>query len=149
MSNVHPNQVKYKGACYGRLIRAETNQCLIVLEYMAGLVTNSIIFLLVKNQWPLIEETLFSSVLPSNSLVAVLNPWKAFWADMVTSRDFNLASWVITEKQGHGLVCCTRRRGPETLSKNIAPILIVRLLKPHFFTPILDFEKSTEYNCVT
>ena len=56
-----------------------------------GLATNSILlcFLFVKNhwftwranQWPLIGETLFSSVPPSNSLVSISDPWRTFWAD--------------------------------------------------------------------
>ena len=33
------------------------------------------------NQWPLVVETLFSSIPPSNSLVTVLDLGRAFWAD--------------------------------------------------------------------
>ena len=48
-----------------------------------GMATKSIFvcFLLVKNQWLLVGEILFSSVPPSNSFVAASNPWRAFWAD--------------------------------------------------------------------
>ena len=34
---------------------------------------------------------------------------------------------------------------PGKRQKQLTQTLIVRLLKTHFFTPILDFEKSTEY----
>ena len=33
------------------------------------------------NQWPLVRETILSSVPPSNSLVSVSDAWRAFWAD--------------------------------------------------------------------
>ena len=48
-----------------------------------GLDTNSIFscILFVKTHWPLIGETLFSSVPHSNSLVSVSDPRRAFWAD--------------------------------------------------------------------
>ena len=36
--------------------------------------------------------------------------------------------------------------GAEVPGHQLTQTLIVRLLKTHFFTPILDFEKSTEYN---
>ena len=45
------------------------------------------------NQWPLIES-LFSSVLPSNSLVRVSNPWRIFWADTAAFKGPWLASCV-------------------------------------------------------
>ena len=69
-----------------------------------GLATNSIFFcfLFVKNhwfawranQWPLIGETLFSSVPPSNSLDSVSDPWRAFWADTAPFKGPRLASCV-------------------------------------------------------
>ena len=78
-----------------------------------GLATNWIFFcfLFVKNhwftwranQWPLIKETLFSSVPPSNSLVSVLDPWL----------DLGAASGT-TEIHGHRQVWHTRRIGPRT-----------------------------------
>ena len=81
-----------------------------------GLATYSIFFcvLFVKthwfawraNQWPLIGETQFSSVPPSNSLVSVSEPRKAFWADMAPFSGPRLASCVAsgaTEVQGHWL----------------------------------------------
>ena len=45
--------------------------------------------------------------------------------------------------QGHRQVCRTRLNGPRTLSKT-ADANLVRLLKTHFFRPIIDLEKSTE-----
>ena len=53
----------------------------------SGLATNLISsrLLVVKNHWfawrANLRETHFFSVLPSNSLVSVLYPWRAFWAD--------------------------------------------------------------------
>ena len=95
-----------------------------------GLATNSIFicFLFVKNhwfawranQWPLVGETLFSSVPPSNSLVSVSDPWRAFWADTAPFKGPRLASCVAsgtTEIQGHLQVCRARRGGPRTPSK--------------------------------
>ena len=71
------------------------------------------------NQWPLIGETLFSSVPPSNSLVSVSDPRRAFWADTAPFSGPRLASCVAsgtTEIQGHRQVCRARRGGPRTPS---------------------------------
>ena len=97
--------------------------------WQIGLATNSIFFcfLFVKNhwfawranQWPLIGETLFSSVPPSNSLVSVSDPRRAFWADTAPFSGPRLASCVAsgtTEIQGHRQVCRARRGGPRTPS---------------------------------
>ena len=35
---------------------------------------------------------------------------------------------------------------PVQRQEQLTQTLIVRLLKTHFFTPILDYEKLTEYN---
>ena len=43
------------------------------------------------NQWPLVRETLFSVVPPSNSLVPVSDPWRAFWADTTPFKGPRLA----------------------------------------------------------
>ena len=70
-------------------------------------------------QWPLVGKTLFSSVPPSNSLVSVTDPRRAFWADKAPFSGPRLASCVAsgtTEKQGHGLLCRARRWGPRTPS---------------------------------
>ena len=67
----------------------------------------------------LIRETLFSSIPPSNSLVSVLDPQRAFWADMAPFSGPRLASCVAsgtTEEQGHRQVCRARREGPRTPS---------------------------------
>ena len=68
------------------------------------------------NQWSLVEEILFSSVPASNSLVSVSDPWRTFWADMVSFKGPGLTLYIAsgtTEKQ----VCCTRRGGPRTPSR--------------------------------
>ena len=88
-----------------------------------GLATNSIFFcfLFVKthwfawraDQWPLIGETLLSSVPPSISLVS--DPWKGF-----NTKGPRLASCIAsgaTQKQGHHQVCCARRGGPRIPSE--------------------------------
>ena len=120
--------------------------------YTPGLATNSIFFcfLFMKNhwfackanQWPLIGETLISSVPPSNSLVSVSDPWRAYWADTPPFKGPRLASCVASgtsEIQGHRQVCRARRGGPRTLSTTTgAQTLIVCLLKTPFI--ILDFE---------
>ena len=54
-----------------------------------------------------------------------------------------------TDIQGHCQVWRARRGGPRTPTSTsrqlqLTQTLIVLLLKTHFFTPILDFEKSTE-----
>ena len=41
------------------------------------------------NQWPLVRETLISSVPPSNSLVSVSDPWRAFWDDHAQTLNFS------------------------------------------------------------
>ena len=96
---------------------------------LPGLATNSIsfCFLFVKthwfawraNQWPLIGESLFSFVPPSNSLVSVSYPRRAFWADPAAFSGPRLTSCVAsgtTEIQGHRQEWCTKRRGPRTPS---------------------------------
>ena len=47
---------------------------------LSGLATNSIFFCFFF-LWPLVSETLFSSVPPIKSLVSVSDPWRDFWAD--------------------------------------------------------------------
>ena len=92
-----------------------------------GLATNSIFFcfLSVKNHWfahhwPLVGETLLSSVPPSNSLVSVSDPRRAFWADTAPFSGPRLTSCVAsgtTEIQGHRQVCRARPRGHRTPSR--------------------------------
>ena len=53
-----------------------------------------------------------------------------------------------TGVQGHHQVCRARRGGPRTPSTTTDANLDCELLKTHFFTPILDCEKSVEYNWV-
>ena len=52
---------------------------------LSGLATNSIFFCFFF-LWPLVGETLFSSVPPINSLVSVSDPRRAFWADTAPPR---------------------------------------------------------------
>ena len=88
------------------------------------------IFLFVQNQWTLIGETLSSFVPPSHSLVSVSNPWRTFGADTAPFKGLCLALCVASgssEKQGYRQKQVTRV-----------------LLKTHFLTPILDYEKSIE-----
>ena len=69
-----------------------------------------------------IWETLFSSVPPSNFLISVSDPWRAFWADTVPFKGTLLASCiasVTTEKQVQRQVCRTRRGGSRTPSTTI------------------------------
>ena len=127
---------------------------------LPGLATNSIIFyfLFVKknhwfawraNQWPLAGETLFSSVPPSNSLISVSDPRRAFWADTVPFLGPRLASprALLPELQRYKDTVRCAALGAEVpghRQQQLTQTLIVRLLKMHFFTSILDFEKSTE-----
>ena len=89
-------------------------------------------------------KTLFSVVPPSNSLVSVLDPWRAFWADMAPFKGPHLASCIASrtsEIQGHREVCLARHGGPRTPSTTA---LIVRLMKTHFFTHRSLIVKSHE-----
>ena len=59
------------------------------------------------NKWPLFGATLFSSAPSSNTLVSILDPQRAFWADMAPFSGPRLASCVAsgtTEIQGHSQV---------------------------------------------
>ena len=60
---------------------------------------------LVKNR---VRSTLFSSITPSNSLVSVSGPRRAFWTDTVPFQGLQLA-WCVasgtTENEGHCKVC--------------------------------------------
>ena len=49
-----------------------------------------------------------------------------------------------TEKQGHHKVCRARRGGPGTLSTTTDANLDGAFFENAHFTPILDFENSTE-----
>ena len=71
---------------------------------------------------------LFYPVTPNNSLVSVLDPWRALWADMAPFKDPQIASCVvswITEKQGQ-------------CQKQLTQTLMVCLLETHLFTSILE-----------
>ena len=73
----------------------------------AGLATNSIFFclLFVKKiiDWqindPSLGKTLFSFVPPSNFLVSVWDPWRAFWADKAPIKGLDLPCALLPELQ--------------------------------------------------
>ena len=99
------------------------------------------------NQWPLIGETLFSVVPPSNSLVSVSDPWRFFELTRCSSMAIDSPRALLPELQRYKDTdidwCGTQVPGHR--QKQLTKTLIVRLLKMHFYTLILDFEKSTEY----
>ena len=71
------------------------------------------------NKWPLTGEILLSSVPSSNSLVSVLDPWRAFWADVAPFKGPRVTLCIAsgtTEKHGHCQVGCTTRKGPMAAS---------------------------------
>ena len=70
------------------------------------------------NQWLLARETIFSSLPPSNSLVSISDPRRAFWADTAPFSGPRIACVAsgTTEIQGHRQVCRARRGGPRTPS---------------------------------
>ena len=84
---------------------------------------------------PLIGETLFSSVPPSNSLVSVSDPRLA-----------SCAASGITEIQGHRQVCHARRAGPRTPSTTTDANLDCAFVENALFTPILGRDKSRKLN---
>ena len=73
------------------------------------------------------RETLFSSVPPSNSLDST----RALLPELQRYKDTIRCAELGAEVPGHR-------------QQQLTQTLIVRLLKTHFFTSILDFEKSTE-----
>ena len=95
------------------------------------------------------EEILFSSIPPSNSLVSVSDPWRAFWADTAPFKGPRLASCVASgtiEMQGHHQVCRARRKGPRTLSRKTIKnndsvfvknaLVFILPMAPHSFLPL-------------
>ena len=94
----------------------------------------------------------FSSVPPSNSLVSFSDPRRAFWADTAPFSGPRLASCVAsgtTEIQGHRQVCRARRGGPRTPSTTTDANLDCAFVENALFTPILDWDKTTEYDSVS
>ena len=86
-----------------------------------------------------------SSVPPCNSLVSVLDPWRAFLADTVPFKAFNLALCIVSgtsEIQAQGNVWHNSHDVSGNRKKTAS-----NLDYPHFVTPILGCEKPTEYNC--
>ena len=148
-----------RGGCFlGVTVRiCATLQCS-TRASSSGLATNSnfFCFLFVKthrfagrpNQWPLIGETLFSSIPPSSSLISVSDPRRAFWADTAPFSGPRLASCVAsgtTEIQGHRQVCRARRGGPRTLSLTTDANLDCAFVENALFdTDPWLCEKSTE-----
>ena len=77
---------------------------------LRGLATNSTSFLFpscknncfalrANTKWPLVGETLFSSVPPSKSLVSIPDPCRAFWTDTRPSRALDSPRALLTELQ--------------------------------------------------
>ena len=99
-----------------------------------------------NDQWPLMVETLFSSVPASNTLVSISDPWRAFWPDTVPFKCPRPASCVATgttENQGRRQVChvahyVLRSQDNFNCKVQLTQTLIVRLLKTHF---LLLFQK--------
>ena len=98
------------------------------------------------NQWPLVRETLFSVVPPSNSLVSVADPWRLFELTWCPRRTLALPRALLPELQRKDTVRCAALGAevPGHCQQQLMQTLIVRLLKMHLFSPILDCEKSTE-----
>ena len=88
----------------------------------------------------------FPSVPPSNSLVSVSDPCRAFWADMAPFKGPWLASYVAsgtTENQGHSQFCCAGRGGPRKPSKTTdANLDYAFVLNALYFTDPLEFTKK-------
>ena len=91
------------------------------------------------NQWPLIRETLFSSVPPCNSLATVLDQWRAFWADTAPfkgpqpQRMHCFRNYGDTRTQSGAHLAHLARRFQDTVKNQPKQTLIVRLLKTHSF----------------
>ena len=82
------------------------------------------------NQWPLVRETLFSSVPPSNSLVSVSDPRRAFWADQRPSWALDSSRALLPELQRYKDTVCCVVLGAEVLGHRqhqLTQTLIVRL----------------------
>ena len=60
-------------------------------------------------------ENIFSSDPPSNSLVPVLDPWRAFWVDTALFKGPWLVSCDASGTKGHRQLCRSVRGGPWTL----------------------------------
>ena len=87
----------------------------------------------------------------SQQLHHLLDPWRDFRADTVPFKGLWLKLCVgsgSTEKQGNRQVCWARPGGLKT-PPSTTDALNVPLLETHFFTLILDFDKSTEEDWVS
>ena len=89
------------------------------------------------NQWPIVGEILFSSIPPSNSLVSISDPWRAFWANTVPSTRLVRCFRNYRESRTPSVV-------PRTMSSTTDANLDCTFVENPLFTPILDCEKSTE-----
>ena len=72
------------------------------------------------NQWLLIGRVLFSSFLPSNSLVSISDPWRAFKADTVPFNGPRLVRWfqMYREPRTPSDVPCLVRRCQDTVKNS-------------------------------
>ena len=86
----------------------------------------SLIYLEVKSMTPH-WETLFSAVPPSNSLFSILDPWRAFWADMASFKDPQLALCVssgATVIQVYIQLCSTWQEDPRHCKEQLTQTLL-------------------------
>ena len=93
------------------------------------------------------KHYIFSSVPPSNSLVSVWALEGLFELTRRPSRALDLHGSLLPELQRYKDTVRFGALGakvPGLGQQQLTQTLIVRLLKTHFFTSILDFEKSTE-----
>ena len=85
----------------------------------------------------------------SKSLVSVSDPWRAFWADKAPLKGPCLTRlvhcfWNYRDSKDPVRWIALSAEVPGHRQQQLTQTLIVRLLKTHFFTSILEFEKSTE-----
>ena len=99
------------------------------------------------NHWPLIGDTLFSVFPPSNCL----GPLKGFssWHGALQGPSTRLVRCFLNYIDTRTPCAALGVEVPTHHQKQLTQALIVRLLKMHFFTPILDCGKSTEWNWVS
>ena len=86
-----------------------------------------------SSQWyPFMEKTLLSSVPPSNFLISVSDPWRAFWADRTPFKGPQFSISGTTEIWGE--VWGVGQVAPRTVKtqEQLTQPLLVQLLKTHF-----------------
>ena len=91
-------------------------------------------------QWTLV------GVIPSNFLISVSDPWRAFWADTAPFKGPRLMHCFRSYRNTRTLsgVQALSAEVPGHRQKKLTQTLIVRFLKTALFTPIPDCAKLTE-----